>query len=133
MVVVIVLVLVIAVLSVLNVDPVPINFGFTQAEWPLILVIIGSLFIGALIASLLSMVRFYQDKKQQKEMQKKLDSAEETQMKKIQETKEKDQEQIEKLELELDNEKKKRREAERKLSNLESAQVSERKRGDTDT
>lgn len=44
------LILLIVIFSVLNVDPVNINFGFTMLEMPLVLVIIGTLLIGVLIA-----------------------------------------------------------------------------------
>ena len=44
------LILFVVIFSVLNVDPVNINFGFTMLEMPLVLVIIGTLLIGVLIA-----------------------------------------------------------------------------------
>lgn len=62
----IVLFLAIAFLSVLNVDPVPINFGFATVEWPLIIVIFGSVLLGALIATLLSTVKVYRDQRKDK-------------------------------------------------------------------
>ncbi|MCC5894910.1 MAG: DUF1049 domain-containing protein [Alkalibacterium sp.] len=57
----IVLFLVVAYLSVLNVDPVPMNFGFTTVEWPLIIIIFVSVLLGALIATLLSTFKVYKD------------------------------------------------------------------------
>lgn len=122
MVIVIVLVLVVAVLSVLNVDPVPVNFGFTQVEWPLILVIIGSLLIGALITSLLSTVKIYQERKQRKAIQKDLGAAQETQAQKVKEKETEYQGKVSTLEAELEKEKQHVRELERKLSNKESTQ-----------
>lgn len=115
----VVLVLIVAILSVLNVDPVPVNFGFTEVEWPLILVIIGSLLIGAIISSLFSTVKIYQERKERKRIQKDLDSADSIQHQKVEETEEKYKENILVLEAELDKEKKKVRDLERRLSNTE--------------
>ena len=47
---IIILIVIVAIFSVLNVDPVPVNFGFGRINGPLILVIIFSLVIGAVIA-----------------------------------------------------------------------------------
>lgn len=118
----IVLILLVAVLSVLNVDPVPVNFGFTQVEWPLILVIFGALLIGALIASLFSTVKMYQETKRRKEMQKKLDAADQTQKQKVKETEESYQDKITQLQKDLDEEKQHSRELERKLANTQTTQ-----------
>lgn len=125
LVVAVLLVLVVAVLSVLNVDPVPVNFGFAEVEWPLILLIIGSLLIGAVIASLFSTVKIYQERKQRKQTQEKLDSASDVQVKKIAETEDKYKEKISKLEAEVDTEKKKVRDLERRLSNTEKSHIRE--------
>lgn len=57
----IILLLVVAYLSVLNVDSVPMNFGFTTVEWPLIIIIFVSVLSGALIATLLSTLKVYKD------------------------------------------------------------------------
>ncbi|GEK90917.1 LapA family protein [Alkalibacterium kapii] len=62
----IVLFLIIAILSVLNVDPVPVNFGFVEVEWPLIVVIFASLLLGALIATLLSTYKAFKDQRKHK-------------------------------------------------------------------
>ncbi|PRY84101.1 LapA family protein [Alkalibacterium olivapovliticus] len=62
----IVLFLIVAYLSVLNVDSVPMNFGFTTVEWPLILIIFVSVLIGALIATLLSTFKVYKDHNKEK-------------------------------------------------------------------
>ncbi|MCM3654624.1 lipopolysaccharide assembly LapA domain-containing protein [Metabacillus litoralis] len=53
-------VLIIAVFSVINVDPVTVNYLFGKAEWPLILVIIGSVLLGALLVGLIGMMKIYQ-------------------------------------------------------------------------
>ncbi|WP_100406586.1 LapA family protein [Bacillus solitudinis] len=52
--------IIIAVFAVINVEAVRVNYLFGVAEWPLILVILGSVFMGAIIAGALSMVRIYQ-------------------------------------------------------------------------
>lgn len=44
------LVFIVVIFAVLNVEPVNINFGFTVLEVPLVIVIIGTLLIGVLIA-----------------------------------------------------------------------------------
>lgn len=62
----IVLFLLVAILSVLNVERVPINFGFAEFEWPLILIIFVSVLLGALIATLLSTFKIYKDQKKEK-------------------------------------------------------------------
>ncbi|WP_125980344.1 LapA family protein [Loigolactobacillus iwatensis] len=48
------LVLIIVSFAVLNVAPVVVNFGFGTTKWPLILVIIVALLLGALITVLVS-------------------------------------------------------------------------------
>lgn len=40
----------IAVFAVMNVESVPVNLLFTQAEWPLILIILFSVLLGAIVA-----------------------------------------------------------------------------------
>lgn len=62
----IVLFLLVAILSVLNVDRVPINFGFAEVEWPLIVIIFASVLLGALIATLLSTFKIYKDQRKEK-------------------------------------------------------------------
>ncbi|WP_158737537.1 lipopolysaccharide assembly LapA domain-containing protein [Alteribacillus sp. YIM 98480] len=51
--------LVIAVFAVINVDGVEVNYLFGSAEWPLILVILGSVVMGAVIVGSLGMIRVY--------------------------------------------------------------------------
>lgn len=52
--------IIISVFAIINVDSVPVNYLFGVAEWPLILVILGSVLMGALIAGAIGMVRIYQ-------------------------------------------------------------------------
>ncbi|MFB4163785.1 lipopolysaccharide assembly LapA domain-containing protein [Alteribacillus sp. JSM 102045] len=51
--------LVIAIFAVINVDGVEVNYLFGSAEWPLILVILGSVLMGAIIVGSLGMLRVY--------------------------------------------------------------------------
>lgn len=62
----IVLLLLVAILSVLNVDSVPLSFGFAVVEWPLIIIIFVSFLLGAVSATLLSTVKSYRDKREHK-------------------------------------------------------------------
>ncbi|MBS4223114.1 LapA family protein [Lederbergia citrea] len=55
-----IVVLIIAIFSVINVEPVTVNYLFGKAEWPLILVIIGSVVLGALLVGSLGMMKIYQ-------------------------------------------------------------------------
>ncbi|MFO8069840.1 MAG: lipopolysaccharide assembly protein LapA domain-containing protein [Alkalibacterium sp.] len=72
----IILFLGVAILSVLNVEPVPVNFGFAEVEWPLIVIIFVSVLLGALIATLLSTYKMYTD--QRKSKHQKADSSSKT-------------------------------------------------------
>ncbi|WP_368505471.1 lipopolysaccharide assembly LapA domain-containing protein [Alkalihalophilus sp. As8PL] len=51
--------IIIAIFAVINVDAVRVNYLFGVAEWPLILVILGSVFMGAIVAGALGMVKIY--------------------------------------------------------------------------
>ncbi len=53
----IILALIIAIFAVINVDPVEVNFLFAQAEWPLILIILGSVLCGCLIIFFLNIAK----------------------------------------------------------------------------
>lgn len=57
------LVLIIVVFAVLNNTDVPISFGFTTLNAPLILILISSAIIGALIVLLTSATTMWQQKK----------------------------------------------------------------------
>ena len=52
--------LLIAIFSVINVEPVSVNYLFGKAEWPLILVILGSVLMGGLIVGSIGIVRVFQ-------------------------------------------------------------------------
>ena len=78
-----VLVILIAAFAVMNTELVPVNFAFTVASWPLIMVILGSLLIGALIAVLISTGTIMHDRKEIKQLKKELDASESKQQEKI--------------------------------------------------
>lgn len=52
--------LIIAVFAVINVEPVRVNYLFGTANWPLILVILGSVLMGGIIVGAVGMVKVYQ-------------------------------------------------------------------------
>ncbi len=62
--------IIIAVFAVFNVDNVPVNYVFGEAQWPLILVILVSALLGFLLSSILAMTRTYQLKRKVKTLQK---------------------------------------------------------------
>lgn len=90
-----------AVLSVLNVDPVPVNFYFATYEWPLIIVILGSILLGALIASLLSTMKIYQETKMRKDAEKTASTADEKENERVKELENRYETQIDQLKEEL--------------------------------
>ncbi|WP_096188254.1 LapA family protein [Evansella halocellulosilytica] len=55
----IIVVLIIAIFSVINVDPVEVNYLFGQSEWPLVLIIIGSVLMGGIIVGSVGMYKIY--------------------------------------------------------------------------
>lgn len=50
---------IVAVFAVVNVDVVPVNYFFGTAQWPLILVILGSALLGALVSGSVAIFRFF--------------------------------------------------------------------------
>lgn len=54
-----ILAIVIAIFAVVNVDAVPVNYLFGEADWPLILVILGSALLGALVSGMFAIVRTF--------------------------------------------------------------------------
>jgi uncharacterized integral membrane protein len=51
---------IIATFAVINVEVIRVNYLFGTAEWPLILVILGSVLMGAVIVGAVGMVKIYQ-------------------------------------------------------------------------
>nr|WP_051994092.1 lipopolysaccharide assembly protein LapA domain-containing protein [Listeria rocourtiae] len=65
----IVLAIIIAIFAIVNVDSVQVSFLFAKVEWPLILVILGSVLFGGLIFFCLNIVRVNAMKKQIKTLE----------------------------------------------------------------
>lgn len=63
------LVLLIVLFAVLNSQEVPVSFGFSSFNSPLIIVIIGSALIGALVVFLTSSANLFQQRKQIKQLE----------------------------------------------------------------
>lgn len=69
-VVTILLVIVVAVFAILNVESVPVSFGFTTVHWPLILILLVSILIGAILMILFSTINSVQHNRAYKELEK---------------------------------------------------------------
>lgn len=93
----IVLILIISILAVLNVDPVSINFGFTQVEMPLILLILGMLLLGALVTVILSTTKSFSDRQNYKKLEQEYQELKKTQAHKLAELDEKHQKELTQL------------------------------------
>ncbi|HSJ36952.1 MAG TPA: lipopolysaccharide assembly protein LapA domain-containing protein [Planococcus sp. (in: firmicutes)] len=64
--------IIIAVFSVVNVDPVPVNYVFGEAEFPLILVILAAALLGALMSGVVALARGYTLQHKVKGLQKEM-------------------------------------------------------------
>ncbi|MCM3596359.1 DUF1049 domain-containing protein [Metabacillus idriensis] len=51
--------LIVAIFAVINVDPVEVDYLFGEAEWPLILIILGSVLLGGLMIASAGLTRIY--------------------------------------------------------------------------
>lgn len=56
--------LVVAIFAVINVEPVKVDYLFGASEWPLILVILGSVLMGAVIMAAVGLVQISKLKKE---------------------------------------------------------------------
>jgi uncharacterized integral membrane protein len=63
---------IIAIFAVVNVDEVPVNYVFGEAQWPLILVILISALLGVLLSATVSIIRTYALKRKVKSLQKEI-------------------------------------------------------------
>ncbi|WP_080844715.1 LapA family protein [Cytobacillus gottheilii] len=66
----IVFALIVAIFAVINVDPVTVNYLFGESEWPLILVILGSVLMGGIIIGSVGIVRIYSLQREIKHLKK---------------------------------------------------------------
>lgn len=64
--------IIIAIFSVVNVDSVRVNYVFGVAEWPLVLVILGSALLGAAVSGFVALFRMYSSRHGFKELQKEI-------------------------------------------------------------
>lgn len=67
---------IIALFAVYNVDAVPVNYVFGTAEWPLILVILGSALLGALLSGTVAIYRSFVLSRKVKHLEKELQKKE---------------------------------------------------------
>jgi putative membrane protein len=63
--------LIIALFAVINVNNVQVNYLFGEANWPLVLVILGSVFMGGFIIGSVGLVRVYSLRRELTKMEKK--------------------------------------------------------------
>jgi len=63
---------IIAIFAVANVDPVPVNYIFGQARWPLILVILISALLGFLLSGTVAIIRTFALQRKVKALQKEI-------------------------------------------------------------
>ena len=68
--------IIIAVFSVMNVESVRINYVFGIAEWPLVLIILGSALLGAAISGFVAMFRSVMTNHRIKELMKEVNAKE---------------------------------------------------------
>ncbi|EMR05842.1 putative integral membrane protein [Bhargavaea cecembensis DSE10] len=71
-----ILAIIVAWFAIVNVDPVPVNYVFGTAEWPLILVILGSALLGAAVSGLVSMFRTFMQKRKIKRLEREVNEKE---------------------------------------------------------
>jgi putative membrane protein len=67
---------IIALFAVYNVDAVPVNYVFGTANWPLILVILGSALLGALLSGTVAIYRSFILSRKVKHLEKELEKKE---------------------------------------------------------
>jgi putative membrane protein len=67
--------LITAIFAVINVEPVQVNFLFTQTSTPLILVILSSTLLGGLIVGLIGIIRQYKQQRTIRQLTKELAEA----------------------------------------------------------
>ena len=116
------LVLLVVIFAVLNVDPVNINFGFTTVAIPLVIVIIGTLLIGVLIAVIWSTSIILGERNKQKKLQKRIDHFNQEAALEKEKIKEQHQIETEALKNDIEERKNKIRELERRVQNMQSSQ-----------
>ena len=115
------LVFIIVILAVLNVDPVNINFGFTVLEVPLVIVIIGTLLIGVLIAVTWSTTIIMKERSKLKKVNQELANIHTEQTLKEQKLNEEHLEVQTKLQDNINELQQEKKELNRRMSNLQAS------------
>ena len=113
------LILVVVIFSVLNVDPVAINFGFDFIQVPLAIVIIATLLIGVLIAVILSTSAILKNKSEQKKLNRRYSELEEKSRLEKEELNQIHKQEIDELQVKREENQTKIRELERHIQNLQ--------------
>lgn len=60
--------LIIAIFAVINIDPVTVNYMFGTSDWPLVLVILGSVLMGGIIVGSVGLYGMYKLRSQVKKL-----------------------------------------------------------------
>ena len=115
------LVFIVVIFAVLNVDPVNINFGFTVLEVPLVIVIIGTLLIGVLIAVTWSSTIIMKERSKLKKVNQKLANIHTEQTLKEQKLNEEHLEVQTKLQDNINELLQEKKELNRRMSNLQAS------------
>lgn len=115
------LVFIVVIFAVLNVDPVNINFGFTVLEVPLVIVIIGTLLIGVLIAVTWSTTIIMKERSKLKKVNQKLANIHTEQTLKEQKLNEEHLEVRTKLQDNINELQQEKKELNRRMSNLQAS------------
>lgn len=116
---IIALILLVVLFSVLNVDPVNINLGFTTVNMPLVVVIIGTLLIGVLIAVMWSTTIIFRERSQQKKLNQRIESVKEENRIEQQKIEDKHLDEKQALQEKLDKITVENRELNRRIHNME--------------
>ncbi len=114
------LLLLVVIFAVMNVDPVSINFGFTLLSIPLVIVIIGTLLIGMIIAAIWSTTILLRDRREQKDLQNQLSDYETEAAKRRDELTQNHLKEKRKLEEQLEKVQTENRELKRRVQNMET-------------
>lgn len=122
---IIALALIVVMFSILNVDPVAINIGFTILEIPLAIVLIGTLLIGVLMAVLLSTGIILQYKNEQKKLENNLTAIETEKETEKDKLVQEHQKEIQSLVDENEKSKKEIRDLERRITNIDKSQTAQ--------
>ena len=70
--------IIIAIFAVINVEPVEVNYLVAKAQWPLVLVILGSALLGAAVSGLIAIVKSTKLHHRMKVHHKEMDAKEQT-------------------------------------------------------